>query len=122
MTKILVVEDEKAFQETIIDVFMMYGHTVIAADNGAQGLHVFQQNFFDLAIVDMEMPIMNGLEMIRAIREIDSDFPIIAVTGYSHIYRPIDVLALNVEAFLKKPLNVKELSEIVEGIIARNNQ
>jgi YesN/AraC family two-component response regulator len=72
-----------------------------------------------LAIVDMEMPVMNGLELIRAIRANDEEFPIIAITGYSHIYLAKEVLALNVEAFLKKPLNLKELAELVERIVNR---
>ncbi len=121
MAQILVVEDDITGQELLIDALMVFGHTVIAAENGAQGLQLYRNNFFDLAIVDMEMPVMNGLEMIRAIREEDSDFSVIAVTGYSHIYMAMEVLSLNVEAFLKKPLNLKELAQIIEGICTRHN-
>ncbi len=119
MAQILIVEDDLASQEVLIDAMMVFGHTVIAADNGAQGLQYYQNNYFDLAIVDMEMPVMNGLELIRAIRANDEDFPIIAITGYSHIYLAKEVLTLNVEAFLKKPLNLKELAELVERIVNR---
>ena len=119
MAQILVAEDDMMQQETIVDVFMIYGHTVITASNGAQAWQLYQQNLYDLAVVDMEMPVMNGLDLIKTIRQADADFPIIAITAYSHLYRPVDVLSLNVEAFLKKPLNISDLGQIVERIMTR---
>ncbi len=119
MAQILVVEDDPMVQETITDALMMFGHTIITAENGMQALQRFDRDYYDVAVVDVEMPQMNGFAFTRAVKNIQPDFPVILITGYSHLYRPQDVLSLDVEAFLKKPLNLQELLRIVEGILIR---
>jgi len=119
MAHVLVVEDDLQVQETLVEAFMLFGHTVISAENGVQALQVFGEGYYDIAIVDVEMPVMDGLALTRAIKNIQDDFPIILITGFSHLYRPQDVLSLDVEAFLKKPLNLQGLLKIVEGILVR---
>ncbi len=117
MANVLIVDDDTDLLHTLADAFILFGHAVTTSVNGREALAFFKQTPFDIAIVDVEMPELNGLELTREIKLMNPDFPIILITAYSHLYRPQEVLSLNVEAFLKKPLNIQELVEIVEKVL-----
>ncbi len=117
MAHILLVDDDYDVLELLTDTLISVGHLVTTTVNGLQAYQSFSQGSFDLAIVDVEMPEMNGLEFTAKVREEAPDFPVILITGYSHLYRPEDVLSLDVEAFLKKPLNLPDLIKIVDRIL-----
>ncbi|GAB4336022.1 MAG: response regulator [Calditrichia bacterium] len=119
MYDLLIVDDERDILDTLTEAFVAVGHRVTGVDNGLQALEIFKNNRFDLAILDVELPEMNGLELTAEIKALAPDFPIILMTGYSHLYRPQDVLSLDVEAFLKKPLNIPDLIKIVNQILSR---
>ncbi len=117
MANVLIVDDDTDLLHTLADAFIMFGHTVTTSVNGLQALEFFKRSAFDVAVVDVEMPGLNGLELTREIKSRKPDFPVILITAYSHLYRPQDVLSLDVEAFLKKPLNIQELVRIVENVM-----
>ena len=54
MAHVLVVEDDLQVQETLVEAFMLFGHTVISAENGAQALQIFGEGYYDIAIVDVD--------------------------------------------------------------------
>jgi CheY-like chemotaxis protein len=120
MTNLLIVDDDQDLLNTLSEYFIRVGYMVTKAINGLEALEFFKHADFDLALLDVELPEMNGIELTKEIKKINQDFPIILITGYSHLYRPQDVLSLDVEAFLKKPLNLQELVSIVNQIISRN--
>lgn len=123
MAHILIVDDDKDILEMLSDAYILFGYTVTLAENGLQAWEMFKhvsEQEFDLAVVDVEMPHLNGLDLTRQIKKMKPDFPIILITAYSHLYKPQDVLTLNIEAFLKKPLNLKELVRITENILDRS--
>lgn len=118
MINLLIVDDDYDVRQTLSDAFMAVGHTVSVAANGLQALEMFKNSSPDAAIVDVELPEMNGFELTREMKKIQPEFPIILITGYSHLYRPQDVLKLNVEAFLRKPLNISELISLINKILS----
>ncbi len=124
MIHILIVDDDRDIRDTLAEAFIAFGHSVNAAKNGIHALEIFKYTHLDIALVDVEMPEMNGFELTEEIKKIKPEFPVILFTGYSHLYKPQDVLSLDVEAFLRKPLNIPELIKIVNQIIAqkRNSQ
>ncbi|GAB4368746.1 MAG: hypothetical protein Kow0042_10060 [Calditrichia bacterium] len=119
MVHLLLVDDERDVLDTLTEAFISVGYQITQSDNGLQALETFKTATFDLAILDVELPEMNGFDLTRAIKKIRPDFPIILITGYSHLYRPQDVLKLDVEAFLRKPINIPELISIVDQLIKR---
>ena len=70
----------------------------------------------DLAIVDLEMPIMDRMEFTKCVKETDPNFPANIVTAHATNYSPQDILAANVEAFLQKPIVTDELLRIIERL------
>jgi CheY-like chemotaxis protein len=113
---ILVVEDEDIHRLILKRVLENNGYVVLDATNGAEGLEVMRTLKVDLAIVDLEMSVMDGMEFTKWVKEINPNFPVIIVTAHATNYSPQNILAANVEAFIQKPIVTDELLRIVEHI------
>ena len=78
----LIVDDDESKRDLIIEVIQHMGVSgIVTADNGKDALAVYALNEVDLIITDIDMPVMNGIDFIKAIRKIDQDIPIIVITG-----------------------------------------
>lgn len=119
MAHLLIADDDADLLDTLSEALIFYGHTVTRAKNGFEALDIFRTRQPALAIIDVEMPGMTGLELTRTLKQENPDFPVILITGFSHLYRPEEIFQLDIEAFLRKPLNLKELAEIVEQVLAK---
>jgi CheY-like chemotaxis protein len=83
MARIEVIDDDQAIRTTIKLLLEREGHDVVLAEDGRKGLEQFQTGQFDLLIVDIFMPGMDGLETIRNIHQMQPDIPIIVISGYA---------------------------------------
>jgi CheY-like chemotaxis protein len=118
--KVLLVEDHPINQKLAISLMERSGHQVTLAQNGEEGLQFAMQQAFDLALMDMQMPVMDGLECTRAIRAYESTqssrrLPIIAMTANA---LPSDRLACEeagMDGFLSKPFKADELRQLLAG-------
>ena len=115
-SKILVVDDEEANRLLLRDILESHGYVVYEAADGSEALMVKHSIEPHLAIVDLDMPKMNGIEFTKKAKEESKGFPVIMVTGFARFYSPADILASGVDAFLQKPLDTKKLLEIVEKL------
>jgi len=113
---ILVVEDEDIHRLILKKVLESNGYSVFHAANGAEGLEVLRTIKVDLAIVDLEMPVMDGMEFITWVKEINPNFPVIIITAHASNFSPKDILDANVNALLSKPLQMDELIKLVERL------
>ncbi|HSJ52710.1 MAG TPA: response regulator [Anaerolineae bacterium] len=86
---------------------------VVTAENGEVAFERFRAAPFDLVITDLSMPAMDGLELTRAIRQLDPEVPIIWVTAHEHFRERMEENGLNVQAFLPKPVSVQQIREVV---------
>jgi CheY-like chemotaxis protein len=110
MDHILLVDDEKPIRDIIKDTIELYGHKVMVACNGQEGLKYFYSNRFKLVITDIKMPIMDGIELARDIRNSDSpNIPIIAATGFSETIKETELFNL----IINKPFKLKSLIESI---------
>jgi CheY-like chemotaxis protein len=83
MARIEVIDDDQAIRTTIKLLLEREGHEVVLAEDGRKGIEQFRTGEFDLLIVDIFMPGMDGLETIRNIHQIRPDIPIIVISGYA---------------------------------------
>ena len=83
MARIEVIDDDQAIRTTIKLLLEREGHDVVLAEDGRKGIEQFRTGRFDLLIVDIFMPGMDGLETIRSIHQIRPDIPIIVISGYA---------------------------------------
>ena len=109
MDKILIIDDGAEVREILSDFFTVKGFEVIEAENGQVGLEKYAQTAPSAAIVDVQMPVMNGIEFTEKVHQKQPDFPVILITGFVKKYKNLDVERLNVCALLTKPLDLNQL-------------
>ena len=123
---ILLVEDNLVNQKLAVSLFKKWGHTVSVAENGQEALELLENRRFDIIFMDMQMPIMGGLEATRIFRqrEIDSGLqrtPIIAMTANAMDKDRDDCLQAGMDDHISKPINVKNLQECLVTTVKRSD-
>jgi CheY-like chemotaxis protein len=113
---ILIVEDEDIHRLILKKVLESYGYVVLEAVHGAEGLELLRMLKVDMAIVDLEMPVMDGMEFTKWVKEINPTFPVVIVTAHATSFSPQEILDANVDAFLNKPFQMDELIKLVERL------
>ena len=115
--RILVAEDARANQTLLLDLLTRYGYEVECVDNGARALQALAERTFDLVLMDMKMPVMNGGAAARAIRAMGGSAartPIIALTADTGREAQEECAAAGMDAALSKPFDIKGLLGAVE--------
>ena len=110
---LLIVEDNLTTQMMYEMIFEDLVGKIVFANDGQVGYQIFKEQKIDIIISDYDMPILNGLEMIRQIRDIDHNIPIILVSAIEDVSVIIEALRINVTNFIKKPINKNEVIETV---------
>jgi len=108
---VLYVEDDLSIQEETIDILEMFFHEIDIASNGAEGYALYSKDpsRYDLVITDINMPVMDGTELIRKIHKIDMNQMIIVVSAYNESSRLIDLIQLGIYSFIMKPMEQEQL-------------
>ncbi|EHF4530566.1 response regulator transcription factor [Campylobacter jejuni] len=114
---ILVVEDEVKARESMINILSERFSKVIGAQNGDEGLKKFKKFKPDLVITDIAMPIMDGLDMAREIKEISDDVPIVVLSAYSEKERLLRSIDIGIDKHLIKPVDIEELFKVLDYLI-----
>ena len=109
---ILLIEDNPLNIKLILSLFSEYNLKVQIAENGSVGIEKLNENKFDIILMDMEMPVMNGYEATTIIRKkLDSNIPIIAMTAHAMAGEREKCLSLGMNDYISKPINVNMLFE-----------
>ena len=118
---LLLVEDELGIRETVKIFLKSQNYEVIEAENGKEGLNALQNNDIHLAIVDIMMPVMDGLTMTMKLREV-SDIPVIFLTAKTEDIDKITGLNLGADDYITKPFESMELIARVNSNLRRYEQ
>lgn len=116
--KILIVEDDLSVSEMIKDYLEKEGYDVTAAFEGEEGMQKFQNDAFDLIILDIMMPKLNGIEVMKQIRR-DSSVPILIVSAKDTDVEKVLGLELGADDYIAKPFSMIELSARVKSALRR---
>ena len=111
--KILVVDDERIIRESLFHWFENDGYIVDAAENGETALKKFIAERFDLLLVDMKMPGISGLELLKEIKKIDPDTIVIVITAYASVPTAIASIKEGAYDYVTKPIDPDDLANIV---------
>ena len=119
MSNILIVDDEQSYRQLLSLVFEGDGHTIRTAANGLEALSLLQAEPSDVVISDVKMPDMDGIEMLRSIRETLPDLGIVFMTAFASVEAAREAFKLGADDFIQKPFDVEELKLIVKKTIEK---
>jgi DNA-binding response OmpR family regulator len=118
--RLLVVEDEAAIRNGLVDVFVFHGYQVDSTGDGAEGLRLAQTGQFDLVLLDVMLPGMDGFEICDRLRQADRDQPIIMLTAKTGDDDIIQGLKLGADDYVAKPFSIAQLVLRVEAVLRRS--
>lgn len=121
MAKLLIVDDEEKIREMIGKFASHEGHECVMACDGKQALDIFSREDFDLVILDVMMPEMDGYETLKKMKEI-KDVPCIFLTALGQEYDRIYGFDIGAEDYVTKPFSPKELMMRIKVILKRDNK
>ncbi|MBT2971897.1 MAG: response regulator transcription factor [Candidatus Thiodiazotropha sp. (ex Ctena orbiculata)] len=117
--RILIIEDEQAIRAGLIDVFIYHGFEVDSAAEGPAGLQKALSGRFDMILLDIMLPGINGFDICNRIREEDKDQPIIMLTAKTSDDDIVQGLTLGADDYVAKPFSVAQLVLRVEAVLRR---
>jgi len=120
--RILVVEDNTINQEIIAGLLENSSITIDFANNGQEAIDLFDTNIHKLILMDIEMPIMNGIEATKIIRKKDQSIPIIALTANAMITDVSQSKEMGMNEHLNKPIDINQLHSILEKYLSHNTK
>ncbi|MDP6111764.1 MAG: response regulator transcription factor [Planctomycetota bacterium] len=121
-TRVLVVEDDASMLMGLKDNLEYENYEVTTATNGVDGLKFAQENSFDLIILDVMLPQMDGFEVCRQIRTMDEDVPIIMLTAKNQEIDKVVGLKLGADDYITKPFSIRELLARLEAVLRRQRR
>ena len=118
MAMLLIIEDEAVLARNVARFFEKLGHTVEVAHDGPAGVEAARRVMPDVAIVDFQLPGLDGLEVIGALRKIDAELRCVMVTGHASVPVAIDAMKAGYMDLLTKPVALASLKAVVDRALA----
>ena len=120
MSKILLLEDDELLSETLIDLLESEGFDVSFASNGEEALDMTYNHKFDLWLLDVNVPLIDGFELLKSLRESDDNTPAIFITALSDIKSLSKGFEVGVDDYIKKPFDFDELVVRMNSLIRKS--
>lgn len=117
--RILTVDDEKNIRHLISNEFSLEGFDVVTAASGEEGLALFKSSRFDVVILDIKLPKLSGIEILKKMKQISPNTEIIMITGYSDIRSAVEAIKLGACDYVTKPFKLDELLTLVRHSIQK---
>jgi two-component system response regulator PhoP len=118
--RVLLVEDEAHIRESLVARLDETGYTVDSAEDGEEGLFLGSEYAIDVGIVDIGLPKMSGIELIRELRKLDKNFPILILTARGNWQDKVEGLEAGADDYLVKPFHVEELLARLNALLRRS--
>jgi len=112
--KIILIDDDPFVLESVADLLTDYGFTVYPFNNGRAALERFRDEPVDVVLTDVKMPSMTGIELLKKVRAINQETPVILTTGFAEVEIAIEALKMGAFDFISKPFQFQHLLHAVE--------
>ena len=117
MSTILVVDDEQGIREVLQDVLSDEGHRVIAVEDGFRALEILEEGTVDLVILDVWLPNMGGIDVLKRIRDGWPEIEVVVISGHANINMAVQAVKIGAFDFLEKPLSLEKTITVVENAL-----
>jgi two-component system response regulator PilR (NtrC family) len=121
MSKILVVDDEKSMRDFFSIMLKKEGHDIVAAENGGDALKAVQTEIFDLVISDVKMAGVDGIDVLKAVKEVSPETVVIMVTAYATAETAVEAMKLGAYDYITKPFKVDEIKLIIQKALEKGH-
>lgn len=118
MKHILIADDDLAMRQALAESLDSCGFEVETAENGADALAKFQKGRFEVVVTDMRMPKMTGMEVLRGIKNLSPDTPVILITAYGTVKTAVEAMKEGAAEFIMKPFSLDDLEFAVKNVLA----
>ena len=121
MGKILVVDDERSMRDFLSIMLKREGHDVVAAENGADALKTVQAEIFDLVISDVKMAGVDGIEVLKTVKELSPETVVIMITAYATAETAVEAMKLGAYDYITKPFKVDEIKLVIQKALEKGH-
>ncbi|MCA9752872.1 MAG: response regulator [bacterium] len=115
--RILVVDDQESMREMLADLLDLMGLTVSTVGSGAEALRLLEDQEVDLVITDLNMPQMDGMELMKQVKAAHPGLPVIVITGYGTFNTEKQVLSNGADGYIPKPCTINRVQETVTAAL-----
>jgi two-component system, OmpR family, response regulator len=116
LKKALVVDDTKNIRLLLSTCLETMNYEVLSAANGEEALKLFQSNNFDIALIDIKMPEISGTEVLRRIRSLGIQVPVVIMTAFGTVKNAVECTKLGAVAYLQKPFTADKIRAVLSEI------
>ncbi|MCX5827435.1 MAG: sigma-54 dependent transcriptional regulator [Deltaproteobacteria bacterium] len=116
--KILIVDDDLTMRMALADSLETSGYDVCIAENGDEALKMFGKNHFEVVVTDMRMPKMGGMDVLKEIKKISPQTPVILITAYGTVKTAVEAMKEGAAEFIMKPFSLDDLEFAVRNVLA----
>ena len=116
--RLLIVDDDEDMLETLSDILQEKGYQIETAKTGIKALAKAKERFFDIALIDIKLPGMPGIEVLRTFRKKNHTMMKIMITGHATLQNAVEALNLGAHAYLMKPVDPEKLDQTIKECLA----
>jgi DNA-binding NtrC family response regulator len=120
--RILVIEDDESIRKTLAMILEEKGYDVDTAENGKEALKKSEAKFYNLALIDIRLPDMEGTKLLTAMKEATPKMVKIIVTGYPSLQNAIEAINKGADAYVLKPFNMDSVLDIIKEHLEKQKQ
>jgi DNA-binding NtrC family response regulator len=120
--RLLVVDDDQSMRAALYESLSSCGYEVETAENGADALVKFKEGQFAVVVTDMRMPMMSGMDVLRGIKKISPQTPVILITAYGTVNTAVEAMKEGAAEFIMKPFSLDDLEFAVKNVLAASAQ
>ena len=119
---LLIIDDDENIRETLSDIFQEKGYLTETAKNGLQAIQKSQVKFYNIALIDVQLPDITGVELLRTFREKYPSRMNIIITAHATVKTATDAVNLGANAYIMKPIDFRKLDQIIKQCLKKQRK